>query len=207
MDDLINNTQPMSDVPPTNEVAELYLIDLGLSWDDLASKSVLDLGAGLAEFARAAKSHGISVTSVEQRPELWKEEGEPPTDIPYVIADAVKLPFDDATFDVVISRAGPIGSEEDQGRFGHMMTEAIRVLKPGGQLRFGPTPIAPSIVNADPDQTNTELEGMALDDRIVHLADQTRQYLLKQYPGLQAVQITQANREAPYHEYFVYHKS
>ncbi len=207
MTDLALDSQSSaSSIPPTSEVAELYLIDLGLSWTDLEGKTVLDLGAGLGEFARAAREHGVTVTSVEQRPELWKHEGEPPTDLPYVVADAILLPFADYSFDYVICRAGPLGSEEEQSRFHQIMNEAIRVLKPGGELRFGPTPVAPSIIHPDPDHPDPALEDMALDDRIVHLADQTRQYLVKTYPGLMARQIEQSSREAPFHEYFVYRK-
>lgn len=207
MNDLAtDSTNSSLSTPPTGEVAELYLVDLGLTWDDLKGKTVLDLGAGLGAFARAAKERGVHVTSLEARPELWKHEGEPPTDLPYVVADAAKLPFGDQTFDLVISRAGPLGSEEEQGRFHQIMDEATRVLKTGGQLRFGPTPVAPSIVHPDPDHVDASVADMTIDDRMVHLADQTRQYLMDQYPDLRVGQIEHPDRTAPFHEYFVYRK-
>jgi len=191
----------------TAEVAQLYLVDLGLSWDELAKKRILDLGAGLGEFAQAALQHDVEVTSLELRPELWEAEGEPPIDIPYVIADAVKLPFDDDSFDVVLSRQGPLGSEENPERFIRMMQEALRVLRPGGQLRFGPTPIAPSIASSELAHSETELEGMSLDDRIVHLASRTKAYLLAAFPGLEARSISSIALDEPLREYFVFQKT
>src|SRR5450755_3343913 len=58
--------------------ATAYLQDLGLDWKDLAGKVVLDLGAGLARFAQAARQRGIQVTSVDMHPEWHTETGVTP---------------------------------------------------------------------------------------------------------------------------------
>ena len=76
--------------------AEAYLMDLGLNWDMLEDKKVLDIGAGLAGFAQAAKKRGINVVSLDAHPEWWSEIGDPPTDVPFVIGDGKKHPFKDA---------------------------------------------------------------------------------------------------------------
>lgn len=207
MDDFTTPTNSSVLSPSIAEIAGLYLVDLGLSWDELRGKTVLDLGAGLGEFARAARVHGIDVTSLELRPELWSSEGEPPTDIPYVIADAVKLPFDDESFDVVVSRQGPLGTEEDQQRFTQMMHEAIRVLRPGGELRFGPTPVAPTVAHANPSDADSSLDGLTLDERILHLANTTRTYLLTTFKGLEARPIPAVGPDASPRECFVFQKN
>lgn len=65
---------------------------------------------------------------------------EEPLDTPkLVVADANQLPFGDNTFDLVVSYAGPINytgiSSEERTK---LFAEALRVLTPGGEIRFGP---------------------------------------------------------------------
>src|SRR5947199_3299546 len=78
------------------ETAEVYLKDLGLTWEDLESKEILDIGAGLGRFAQAAQKRGVKVTSVDMHPEWHNETGVVPTSVPYLLADARKrLPYED----------------------------------------------------------------------------------------------------------------
>src|SRR5690348_119091 len=78
--------------------ANTYLGDLGLSWEDLAGKRILDVGAGSAGFAKAAKGRGIEVVSLDQDPKYRVF-----TDVPYVQGQGRgnSLPFMDETFDLV----------------------------------------------------------------------------------------------------------
>ena len=122
--------------------AEAYLMDLGLNWDMLEDKKVLDIGAGLAGFAQAAKKRGINVVSLDAHPEWWSEIGDPPTDVPFVIGDGKKLPFKDGSFDVIVARAAIHSMVEVLDELEAVICESKRVLKPGGELRIGPGNIA-----------------------------------------------------------------
>ncbi len=117
-------------------IAEVYLKDLGLTWDVLKGKKILDMGAGPAKFAREAKKRGIEVVSVDKIPGGMGEVGVP-KDVPYIVGDILNLPVPDNSFDVVVSRAvaHALDSREELAKF---VSEAKRVLKSGGELRFGP---------------------------------------------------------------------
>ena len=71
-----------------NATTEVYLADLGLNWDELHGKKMLDIGAGLGRFAQAAQKRGINVTSVDMHPEWHTESGVIPTNILFLVADA-----------------------------------------------------------------------------------------------------------------------
>lgn len=134
-------------------IASKYLKNLNLSEKDLVGKKVLDIGAGTGEFARWANTHGSDVISIGlmQSEEAVQTINE--THTPYVIGDAIALPFADGAFDLVVShRAIPnvisftgtrriprdaVASEAHKRRM-NAVREAIRVLKPGGEIRFAP---------------------------------------------------------------------
>jgi 16S rRNA A1518/A1519 N6-dimethyltransferase RsmA/KsgA/DIM1 with predicted DNA glycosylase/AP lyase activity len=59
------------------EYFDNYLEAVGLTWEDLENKKVLDMGAGLAGFGKEAQERNVDVTSLEKNPDLWKEEGKP----------------------------------------------------------------------------------------------------------------------------------
>jgi len=141
-----------------------YLEGLGATWDDFRGKKVLDIGAQDVAFARAAGKHGVEVIALDRKSDerIWKSydmvprEGET-----FIEADAGELPFDDASFDAVVSHAGPFtGGErkELEKRF----SEAWRVLRPGGELRFGRTFTSPveeeKRTDALPEVPNVELQ-------------------------------------------------
>lgn len=118
--------------------AEAYLMELGLNWDMLMGKRVLDMGAGLAGFAQAAKERGIDVISLDAHPEWWSEIGDPPSNVPFVVGDGKQLPFKEESFDVIVSRSAVHSMVEIQDDLESVISEARRVLKPGGEFRFGP---------------------------------------------------------------------
>ena len=125
-------------------LVETNLSDLGLTLDDLEGKKVLDVGAGPALVGEAARERGVDITSLDADPAQWTQ-GPTSVDIPevpYVQGQAERMPFPDETFDLIIDRAGPLNADaiNTEGYVQRVFTEAMRVLKTGGELRFGPTP-------------------------------------------------------------------
>jgi len=101
---------------------------------DFAGKRVLDIGCGDGALVRLAARGGARATGVDvSEAQLGRARGaEPVADEDYQEAAAQDLPFDDATFDIVIFFNSlhhvPIEAMD------LAMEEAARVLKPGGQF-------------------------------------------------------------------------
>src|SRR5439155_23006050 len=106
-----------------------------------AGDRVLDVGCGTGVAALTARRRGAQVIGLDLTPELLaraKENAEAGgfADVAWKEGDAEDLPFDDASFDVVVSQ------------FGHMFApradvatkEMLRVLKPGGTIAFNTWP-------------------------------------------------------------------
>lgn len=101
-----------------------------------AGQDVLDVGCGTGVAAITAARIGARVRGVDLTPELLERARENArianVDIDFREGDAEALPFDDGTFDVVLSH------------FGHMfapraevaLAEMLRVLKRGGTIAF-----------------------------------------------------------------------
>lgn len=101
---------------------------------------VLDLACGTGVVALAAARTGARVTGLDLTPELVARARENAAiagaDIDWHEGDAEALPFEDASFDVVVSQ------------FGHMFAprpevvtrEMLRVLEPGGTIAFATWP-------------------------------------------------------------------
>lgn len=97
-------------------------------------EDVLDVGAGTGNASIPAAVAGARVTASDLTPELFEagraRAAELGVALEWVEADAEALPFDDASFDVVVST------------FGHMFAprhrvaaeEIARVLRPGGRI-------------------------------------------------------------------------
>ena len=129
-----------ADEQKESSVEQRILGDLGLTWDDLRGKKVLDMGAGLGELAEEGKKHGVEIISLDKLEGGAEREGgaTPPKDIPFVVADAVKMPFGGNKFDLIISHAAPPTLSESTEEIKDILNEAKRVLKEGGEFRFGP---------------------------------------------------------------------
>lgn len=124
------------------ERGEIYLSDLGLNWKYLRGKKILDIGAGRAGFAEAAKRRGVEVCSLESfDAEVW-QTGEAKLlrrRTSFVGGKAEGLPFADASFDLVISHAAPpIIMSETKEQVKAVMEEAKRVLKEGRDFVSAP---------------------------------------------------------------------
>ncbi len=101
---------------------------------------VLDVGCGTGVVAITAAKAGAQVTALDLTPELLDVAREnariADVEIDWHEGDIEKLPFGDATFDVLVSQ------------FGHMfaprpdvaVAEMLRVLKPGGTIAFSTWP-------------------------------------------------------------------
>jgi ubiquinone/menaquinone biosynthesis C-methylase UbiE len=133
----------MSETPKTPQGSEevdfsqTYIEDLGLNWKKLRGKRVLDLGAGQADFALGAKKRGIEVISLDQEFGGNYPDKKLPQGVPYIVANMLDgIPLPDEDVDLIVSRAGlPEMTPEELEK---LINETKRVLKPGGEFRFGP---------------------------------------------------------------------
>jgi SAM-dependent methyltransferase len=123
-------------------VGVMYLENLGLHWEALRGKKVLDIGAGGAEFEHAARRRVVDVISVDN----LKGEFAPPQDSRYVAADSGLLPFANDSFDYAFAHMSVTNyGAEDDSLEGYMrylesaLKEACRVLKSDGEFRFTDT--------------------------------------------------------------------
>jgi ubiquinone/menaquinone biosynthesis C-methylase UbiE len=98
---------------------------------------VLDAGAGIGGTARLiAAERGARVIAVDITPEYcevaqWLDEAVGPADLIEVrAADVTELPFDAASFDVVVSQHVQMNIADKR----RLYAEARRVLVPGGRL-------------------------------------------------------------------------
>lgn len=96
--------------------------------------SVLDVAAGTGNAALPAARAGANVTASDLTPELMEAghrhaEAEGIT-LEWVQADAERLPFEDASFDVVMSSIGAMFAPRHQD----VADELVRVCRPGGTI-------------------------------------------------------------------------
>ena len=101
---------------------------------DPAGQRVLDVAAGTGNASIPAAQRGAEVTASDLTPELL--EAGPPArraagvELDWVEADAEHLPFDDASFDVVMSAIGVMFAPHHQAA----ADELVRVCRPGGTI-------------------------------------------------------------------------
>ena len=101
-----------------------------LHWDE----RVLDVAAGNGNATLAAARRGCKVTSTDYVPGLLERGAERARaerlDVSFQVADAEALPFEDASFDVVLSTFGVMFSPDHA----KAATELARVCRPGGRI-------------------------------------------------------------------------
>jgi SAM-dependent methyltransferase len=95
---------------------------------------VLDVGAGTGNASLPAAERGAKVTASDLAPELL-EEGRRRAEaagleLEWAEADAENLPFDDESFDVVMSAIGVMFAPQHQ----KAADELVRVCRPGGRI-------------------------------------------------------------------------
>lgn len=91
---------------------------------------VLDVGCGEGRFCRILRQQGASVIGLDPTTPLLEEARRRDPDGTYVEGHAEKLPFENETFDVVISYVALI----DVADYRQAIREMARVAKPGGRL-------------------------------------------------------------------------
>ncbi len=95
---------------------------------------VLDVASGTGNAAIPAAQRGASVTASDLTPELLEAgQARPETaglDLTWTPADAENLPFDDESFDVVMSSIGVMFAPHHQAA----ADELVRVCRPGGKI-------------------------------------------------------------------------
>jgi len=95
-----------------------------------AGRATLEVGCGEGRVARDLAARGHRVTGVDASPTLLAAAREADPAGRYVFADAAALPFDDATYDLVVA-FNSLMDIEDMPR---AVRESARVLAPGGRL-------------------------------------------------------------------------
>lgn len=123
-------TARLKQLAERERLAELQLSDLGLAWEDLRDKKVLDVGAGGAEIARLADSHGCKVFSLGK-------DGFPKGLDRSVKSRGESMPFASDAFDLVLSHAVFMpGLFRSLEIVKEVLEESVRVTRPGGEVRF-----------------------------------------------------------------------
>jgi ubiquinone/menaquinone biosynthesis C-methylase UbiE len=92
--------------------------------------SLLDVGCGTGAHTIAFRDRGWSVTGVDVSVDMLRLARERGLDV--VEADAAALPFDDESFDAVVS----LWTHTDVDDFGALLAEATRVLRRGGPFVY-----------------------------------------------------------------------
>jgi SAM-dependent methyltransferase len=95
---------------------------------------VLDVAAGTGNASIPAAERGASVTASDLTPELFeagrRRAEAAGVELDWVEADAENLPFDDESFDVVMSSIGAMFAPHHQ----EVADELVRVCRPGGTI-------------------------------------------------------------------------
>jgi SAM-dependent methyltransferase len=107
---------------------------------DVTGKRVLEVGAGAAQCSRWLARAGASPVAIDlsARQLAHAQQLDRRTDLvmPLVQADAQRLPFADASFDLACSAYGAVPFVADSAA---VMREVARVLRPGGRWVFSVT--------------------------------------------------------------------
>ena len=120
------------------EMVQTFLLPLGPRLVEAAGigsgQRVLDVAAGTGNASIPAAQRGADVVASDLTPELLeagraRAEAEG-VELEWAEADAERLPFDDASFDVVMSSIGAMFAPHHQD----VADELVRVCKPGGTI-------------------------------------------------------------------------
>ncbi len=119
-------------------MVETFLLPIGPRLVDAcpigAGVRVLDVATGTGNAAIPAAQRGASVTASDLTPELLEAGRKRPEAeglaLDWVVADAEALPFEDGSFDVVMSSIGVMFAPHHQAA----ADELVRVCRPGGTI-------------------------------------------------------------------------
>jgi ubiquinone/menaquinone biosynthesis C-methylase UbiE len=68
----------------------------------------------------------------------------------FIQADAAAMPFENESFDMIISMGGPVKIVEDPQKVNKILNEIKRLLKEKGEARIGHGWISPSVLDSPP---------------------------------------------------------
>lgn len=104
-------------------------IELVKNYADVKAK-VLDLGCGSGELTQEFGELFGEVIGVDAFEEYIKtaQKENKKVNVKFLVADGKKLPFENSTFDIIISSRGPLSANEE------FVTESKRVLKENGLM-------------------------------------------------------------------------
>ena len=119
-------------------MVETFLLPLGPKLVDACGigpgMSVLDVAAGTGNASIVAAERGAKVTASDLTPELFDagraRAAAAGVELDWVEADAENLPFDDGSYDVVMSSIGAMFAPHHQ----QVADELVRVCRPGGTI-------------------------------------------------------------------------
>ncbi len=119
-------------------MVETFLLPLGPRLVDAVGlqpgQRVLDVAAGTGNASIPAAQAGAAVTASDLTPELLdagRARAEAAgVELDWAVADAEALPFDDASYDVVMSSIGAMFAPHHQ----EVADELVRVCRPGGRI-------------------------------------------------------------------------
>jgi SAM-dependent methyltransferase len=119
-------------VGPEGDFARRFVLDapmlerVGLS----GAKTALDVGCGEGRFCRLLAAKGLRTVGIDPAASLIRRAMELHPEGDYRIAGAEALPFEDETFDLVVTYLSLIDIPDVNGA----LAEMNRVLRPGGHL-------------------------------------------------------------------------
>jgi SAM-dependent methyltransferase len=99
---------------------------------EVAAMRVLDVGCGEGRFCRMLRARGAQTVGLDPTRALIEEARKRDPHGSYLLADAVKLPLADASFDLCVSYVSLVDIED----YRRAIAELARVLKPGGCVVF-----------------------------------------------------------------------
>ena len=122
----------IADIGEHGDFARRYVLDPIMLPRALATnaQTALDVGCGEGRFCRMLQAKGIECTGIDPTPALLAHARELDQDGAYHEASGEALPFDDASFDLVVSYLSLI----DMPEITAPIAEMARVLRPGGTL-------------------------------------------------------------------------
>lgn len=126
----------------------------------------LDLGCGEGRTSRDLKARGHRVVGIDSSPTLLRYAREADPISRYELADAARLPFPDAGFEIAVA----YNALMDVSDLGGAVREAARVLKPGGHLCISVThPINDAgAFNSDAEDAPFVIPGSYVESRRFH---------------------------------------
>jgi ubiquinone/menaquinone biosynthesis C-methylase UbiE len=134
-----------------------------------AGERILEVGPGTGYYALAVAEWigpdgGLTVLDVQQEylDHTMAAAAERGMDIESVLADATSLPLPDASFDAAYL-VTVLGEVPDQDA---ALRELRRVLKPGGRVVFGETPLDPHIVTLGSLRRRGQAAGLRFERRV-----------------------------------------